>query len=86
VPFEFKVRGLDRIGMRLETKVEVIKVHDYIIRDPKQQMRYAQEYEVDGWEASYSDFENGHNYSRSLGKDDWTCKVHMYRYIKDKEV
>ena len=83
VPCEFTLRGADRIGMRLETKVEWIRVHQYIVKDTKEQAGYCRALEKDRWQASISDLENGNNYNK-VG-DHWECKVNMYRYVEDEE-
>ena len=68
---EFQLRGLDKVGLTREHKIEIIELPDDFRsyeKDVEEKItNILQYYEVDGWIGRRSDVTNGHN--RAKGKN-----------------
>lgn len=73
VPIKFALRGIDRVGMKLEVKSENICIPHSATNSLIRQ--YIQAYEVDGWIGEDSDAKNHHN----LVRGDWKPETSAYR-------
>lgn len=83
-PMEFELRGLDKIGKRLEFKrvfVKVPNVSQIPVGDAfvKWYEELVEPYEVDGWKADKEHRFNSHRYDNSNG----TYQVWFRRYVED---
>lgn len=80
VDCNFKLGGLEYIGMKRENKEEWIEIKkgEFIIQDHKRQEELLAPYEVDGWMAHQRDLENHHNFNQKKN----AIRVSFVRYVK----
>jgi len=75
------VRGLDKVGMKAENKVENVKrMHSQSEKDA------VAPYEVDGWFSRKGDAENHHNVTEHNPKEGYNVyRVVFYRWVEKDE-
>jgi len=84
LPVEFELRGLDKVGKKLENKIEEVFIpcETELYATDKEIRQAIKKYEVDGWIGRDENAKNHHNWVGYRGIDGYTARVIFRRWVE----
>lgn len=86
VPCKFKTRGLEKIGLIREHKVEEVYINFHTHPTQKASAKSAiTNFETDGWKGWIEDAFNHHNFVREHAKDIDVYRINFDRWVENEK-